>query len=133
MVGASYGGGSQNHGVSFRTAFNYVCEGVTIDVSQAAITYSSDFNDGMWHFYAWVVPEGATRLNEVKVSMDGIELTEIGCGLSITKLINTTSDGLFEIGAYYSEHFFDGVIDEVRIYNRALSAAEIQYLYDLCR
>ena len=42
-----------------------------------------------------------------------------------------TSDGSLRIGAYApingtgSKHFFPGLIDEVRFYNRALSAAEI--------
>jgi hypothetical protein len=35
--------------------------------------------------------------------------------------------------AYKTKRFFTGIIDEVRIYNRALSDAEIQQLYDLAR
>jgi hypothetical protein len=47
------------------------------------------------------------------------------------KTVNNTSQSAF-IGGYYDgvSHSFDGLIDEVRIYNRALSAAEIRYHYN---
>ena len=33
------------------------------------------------------------------------------------------------IGASLSSHYFDGLLDDVRIYNRALSAQEVKDLY----
>jgi hypothetical protein len=43
--------------------------------------------------------------------------------------VSPSSD--FEFGDYYNDNmFFDGSIDEVRIYNRALSANEVKALYD---
>jgi len=41
------------------------------------------------------------------------------------KTIDTTDDNPFQIGAYgWQNGYFDGMIDELRLYNRALSAAE---------
>ena len=37
----------------------------------------------------------------------------------------------FNIGSNASSQFFEGLIDDVRIYNRALSAEEITRLYEL--
>ncbi|HEY4478915.1 MAG TPA: LamG-like jellyroll fold domain-containing protein, partial [Candidatus Paceibacterota bacterium] len=39
----------------------------------------------------------------------------------------------FEIGAQLAASFFDGSIDDVRVYNRALSPTEVQRLYQLGR
>ena len=36
-----------------------------------------------------------------------------------------------QIGAYKSSYNFKGIIDDVRIYDRALSAAEVQVLYNM--
>jgi hypothetical protein len=37
----------------------------------------------------------------------------------------------FEVGSAGSDRFFDGAVDDVRLYNRALSSSEIQQLYEL--
>ncbi len=44
--------------------------------------------------------------------------------------IVSPGSGATRIGVYGSTHFFNGLIDEVRIYNRALSAEEIQATYN---
>ena len=45
-------------------------------------------------------------------------------------LSSDSSVGSFlQIGKVFSGHYFNGLIDDVRIYNRALSATEIQQLY----
>jgi hypothetical protein len=41
----------------------------------------------------------------------------------------TTSEASFGIGHSYSYNYWSGLIDDVRIYNRALSAQEIQAIY----
>ena len=50
--------------------------------------------------------------------------------------IATNPNGISLIGAYAfnsigSNYFFNGLIDDVRIYDRALSAEEVQALYNL--
>lgn len=45
--------------------------------------------------------------------------------------INQTLDGTFNIGFDNATRYFDGSIDDARIYNRTLSAAEIRQLYSV--
>jgi hypothetical protein len=47
-------------------------------------------------------------------------------GSKADQSFNYANDKPLKIGWYTTTHFFLGIIDEVRIYNRALSAAEIQ-------
>jgi len=132
IVGAAYGGSADDPGSSFRAGFNVGCEGVTANVSWGCATYSASISDGAWHHYAWVLPEGATTVGEVKTYMDGVLLTGIGSSWRIDQIINTTSGQLFEIGTYHNwefSFFFDGVLDEVRVYDRALSDSEMTELY----
>ena len=55
-----------------------------------------------------------------------ISLTDITTG----DTTNTSNLFIGKRGEKGYENFFTGVIDELRIYNRALSEAEIQALYD---
>ncbi len=48
--------------------------------------------------------------------------------LGLTGNVNVNPPGTWSIGAY-STLYYGGLIDDVRIYNRALSAAEVQALY----
>lgn len=41
-----------------------------------------------------------------------------------------SNDNALHIGSRITDNYFDGIIDEVRIYNRALSAAEIAAIYN---
>lgn len=51
--------------------------------------------------------------------------------VSANLTFNTSKSGIVTIGSYStSQYFFNGNIDEVRIYNRALSPAEAQELYN---
>jgi hypothetical protein len=82
--------------------------------------------DGKWHHVVGTY-DGAS----VRLYVDG---TEVGNGtptnLQISYALPTTND-LF-IGTYgdlMSGHFFNGLVDEPSIYNRALSAAEVQALF----
>ena len=57
----------------------------------------------------------------VKLYINGIQVASMPQTTSITR-----SGGTLQIGADFYGEFFNGWIDEIRIYNRALSAAEIQ-------
>jgi hypothetical protein len=52
-------------------------------------------------------------------------------GGTITTTLNII-DTNHQLGRFDGD-YFDGLIDEVRIYNRALSAAEVQKLYNMGR
>jgi hypothetical protein len=86
----------------------------------------SKFNDDKWHFVSAVLtPDGISR---GRVFVDAIE--QFGYYTDVTggpiPSIGPTPDSPFKIGAAYSEAFFEGIIDEVKIWDRALSQQEIQ-------
>jgi probable HAF family extracellular repeat protein len=81
-----------------------------------------------WHHIAVVLPEGASRSNQVMIYLDGVQkdITTLG-GEPVAINTNTWSDSSYGyIGRDYRGDFFDGGIDDVRIYARALSAGEIR-------
>jgi hypothetical protein len=82
---------------------------------------SSTYNDGKWHF-AVAIKSG----NSFQTYMDGVSLGS-GSGIIGASALNSAV-----IGAWNSTsitQFFPGTLDDVRIYNRALSAQEVGQLY----
>lgn len=87
------------------------------------IDTSQNYHDDQWHHLAGVIdrPGQAMRLY-----VDGV--------LQDSASVDNTADGDggdLRIGTLWNQtNFFNGSIDDVRIYNRALSADEIQSLHD---
>jgi len=85
-------------------------------------------NDGGWHHVAAVlVNDGTPDASEIKLYVDGIP--EIGT-TSASRQIITASVENVKIGADKTGGggYFNGRLDEVRIYERALSWVEIEVL-----
>jgi len=83
-------------------------------------------NDGNWHHLVGVFTGNGTTRN--KIYVDGVEAWTSNAGQAQTYLTSyTTSEGQ-KIGKL-STLYTQGLIDEVRIYNRSLSADEIRQLY----
>jgi hypothetical protein len=85
----------------------------------------SNVNDGHWHFLF------ITRnLFNFSMYIDGnIESTMVDEGRNLNSGMNTP----LEIGIWATESYggtFNGLMDDIRIYNRALSDSEIQQLYN---
>jgi hypothetical protein len=85
-------------------------------------------NDGKWHFVGFSLPAGSTSITAV---VDGTIVS--GTFPSPPNIAGGTS---YQIGRWVTTgpgdtnpHWFSGIIDEVRIYNRALTAGEIGQLY----
>jgi hypothetical protein len=104
----------------------------------ANITGSTDVTDGQWHHVAFVA-DGTTR---VKIYLDGVEETttysedhssgEESDFIADTQSISAYNHYLY-IGARVrtsNDHFMDGQIDDVRIYNTALDQDDIDALYN---
>jgi len=90
--------------------------------SSTSASYYHDISDGTWHHLAftWNGPEGRLYVD----GQDATESSSSGTGAMVS------SFDLY-IGRYYYVpdgrwYSWDGSIDEVRIYNRALSADEIR-------
>ncbi len=107
-----YGTGSYN----YRPAFN-LGEGSSAAHAQS----STDYNDGAWHHIV-----GTISGDNVKIFVDGIEK-----GSDIFSGTRQTNNESLKIGRYSSVgSYYTGNIQDVRFYDRALSLAEIQGLYD---
>ena len=79
------------------------------------------FNDGVWHH---IVGIRSPIKENIKVYVDSVEQTDGGVATAYSL------DGNPKIGAKNStSYFFDGSIDFICIYNRALSAEEVKMLY----
>jgi peptidoglycan hydrolase-like protein with peptidoglycan-binding domain len=94
-------------------------------VGKANCFYTSNILDNSWHHIVAV-----RNTKRVSLYIDGKFITGT---LDITSGINLSPSRWIAIGANNHEihnvhGFFDGVIDEFRIYNRALTIAEIQEL-----
>lgn len=81
--------------------------------------------DGNWHLVTGVYTFSGNNLT----------LTSYKDGAVVNPTNTSTSgslatSGTFQIGAYASSNNFNGQIDDVRIYNRALSAPEVNLLYN---
>lgn len=88
--------------------------------------YNSDpgsFNEGEWHFFG-AVYDGT----HVRIYIDGILTNSY---TSVDEPLNINDHNLI-IGAeketFNGPHHFNGILDEIRIYNRALSESEIKEL-----
>ncbi len=81
-----------------------------------------------WHHVVGVLDE---RGDSVMLFLDGVYKTVALIG---TGNIGSNTNGNFQIGRYGPTYgqYFDGQIDDVRVYNRALSDAEIASLYAGC-
>ncbi len=94
-------------------------------------TGSNTLEDGQWHHIAVVLPVGATNINQVKMYIDGAEVTT-NAG-SLNAVMNTAlsevsigaNNTSTDPGIYIPAQLFKGSIDDVRIYNIALTTTEI--------
>jgi len=85
-------------------------------------------NDGEWHHGALVVNEGANlRVPNTLLYVDGVEDSTFS-GSDNTYNLGSRTDVSIGRRATSNDRFFNGLIDDVRIYDRALAAEEIAVL-----
>jgi len=118
--------GSDDAGKIFR--FGFIRGRVGVDPSGGYLYVNDDLTDDKWHLVAAVVLEDdpPNLHDSVKLYVDGA-LAEIhDIGLLDLWPLDTGQDMDVTIG-----RGFDGLIDEVRLYDRALSVDEIKALFDM--
>ncbi|MBN1126329.1 MAG: right-handed parallel beta-helix repeat-containing protein [Sedimentisphaerales bacterium] len=91
-----------------------------------AIFGDSVITTGKWIHIAVVLPEGLWGTRELELYVNGVRETNTTVTAAV---INTLDGNDVRIGADNSGHYFSGLIDDVRIYDRALSSTEIAALY----
>jgi hypothetical protein len=92
-------------------------------------TTNLDLRDGAWHHVAVVLPHGSSNVEDVKLYVSGQEQTSTSFK---SREISTAGSTDVTIGVNLSsDKYFDGLIDDVRIYSRALDANEITTLAGL--
>lgn len=92
--------------------------------NQREIRSNVDINDGAWHHIVLTYTQGVAT----HITLDNSGIFVMGANLAGSK--NNSSPVLF--GKYdgaVSANYYDGYIDEVAIYNRALNQDEIAALY----
>ena len=95
---------------------------VTIQ-NDVSITPAVNVDDNTWHYIGYVYNGNKS----VTFYVDGVSYSASTAGA-----LNTTIGGSHIIGRDGNSNvaYFNGLIDDVRIYNRALSAAEISAMYN---
>ena len=96
-----------------------------VEIGGGSVRGTKDLRDGQWHHVAGVLPTYASPdATNILLYVDGVlePLTS-----SVASPINTDSASA-TIGVDSQSRYFTGVIDEARIYDRALSASEIASL-----
>ena len=96
-----------------------------LGVGSFTISYAQSY-DADWHHYVGVY-DGTSAAN-CKLYLDG-NLVATGTGTPPASLPATTGDN-FQIGALSTSFYTDGIIDEVGIWNTALTDSQIQSIYD---
>jgi hypothetical protein len=85
---------------------------------------TSALDDGKWHFIVGVLNEGVEAKIYIDGQLENVDTTSIPNHLFPSSDLYIGRDGTAE-----AEKRWHGLIDDVRIYNRALSESEIQQLY----
>lgn len=102
-------------------------------------SYTGNLNDNNWHHVAVTYdPADGAKLQDVKIYVDGTldANRPDGVGESYRSeevSINTdVTDNNIRIGSVkYANYYFDGAVDDVRVYSVSLSGAEINDIYEL--
>lgn len=96
-----------------------------------AYTNSGAWTSGAWHHAAFVFDGTKTgNASRLKIYIDGVEQTLTFGGTVPSRILNSTAPLRFGMFGGTLTRYWNGRLDDVRIYNRALSASEIDALYN---
>jgi len=106
---------------------NGVIGAIRIEVNGGYVVGTTDLRDNQWHHVAAVLTDdGSPNANEIELYVDGVrEVLSASDG----EPINTAADGVLRIGeSPWHTRPFTGLIDDLRVYSRAISQAELANL-----
>lgn len=104
---------------------NGISGSIRYEVNSGFVCGSTDLRDNQWHHVCAVLPNGTTDVSQILLYVDG-QLE--GYSVIQSRTINTASFDDFKIGNDGLNRYFNGLIDEVRLYSRALTVEEINDL-----
>ncbi len=120
---SSYGGDRCEPGIFDNGQF-------LLDCSDGGVITANSYADSTWHSFVVVVPLNAA-ISNILVYMDGVLQTNLTV-LSPATPINTATINPLQFGELWGgQRQLTGALDEVRIYNRALSSNEVAQLYSI--
>ena len=105
----------------------------SVDIGASYVIYNKEVIN-KWHNYTLVYDNsfGNTVLN-IKAYIDGVLLKDVISHTSFYQISTENSDMFpFRVGTYNKNQTFQGKIDDLLYYNRALSDQEIKQLYEGC-
>ncbi len=86
-------------------------------------------SSGVWHHLALVLDKSQTGGNEVAFYIDGVLQTPSWNIFAATNTNNFGNDPIYLFSRAGTSQFSSGAVDDLRIYNRALSGTQIQQVY----
>ncbi len=106
---------------------------VQIEVNGGYLIGNTSVTDNQWHHIAVVLKEDTipanTGVNDIQIYVDGLLDGDINSNSAyLAQTINTMADPNVHIGLYTS-NYFNGTMDNIMIFDRALSAIEVNRLY----
>jgi prepilin-type N-terminal cleavage/methylation domain-containing protein len=112
--------GSNDAGFDLTSTFFRIANGS----SQTSLSFGNTITNGVWHHIAGIVNRADGNFY---LYIDGVLYTK---NAFITSW-NLTGPDVFSIGAYGpgAGGFFNGLIDNVRLFSKSLTASEVQRLY----
>jgi hypothetical protein len=127
-----------NHDVYFSQYFQFNNDRMQVSINQSVpgkVSYwkysqgemvisTTDVNDGNWHHIA-IVKEGS-GVNQLHLYVDGILEDS---GIDASAMVNTKTE-IGRIDNNTEQRNFPGEMDEIRVWNHALSSSEISNIYD---
>jgi hypothetical protein len=125
--GSLNGGPFELYSVDGKVGFSvYATGGAPTNFADSGSDSTTAINDGDWHLVV-----GKYDGTNVTIWVDGVQKLSNSSYSGVTLSSNSNS---FGVGGYCNGNFsfyWDGSIDELRVYNRALTTAEILQLYRL--
>jgi hypothetical protein len=125
--------GGPGNGGNFEVALNHGCEGLTLDINNGVNTKAASVNNDTWSYFTIVFnSSNGNNFNSVSYYKNSVLLATT-CQIGTLTAISTVNNFPIVLGAYWNHinRFFQGKLDDIAIYNRVLTDAEIQQLYTL--
>ena len=114
-------------GSAFQPTLSYGSYGMTASTGNSAVTYQADYADNQWHHFAWIVPDTAIPTTaDIQLFLDGT-LVSVASGKTTAlkpDVAVETSKTRIVLGDQ-----FTGELDDIRIYDRALTSEEVADLF----